>query len=674
MKRNDFNIEERIALLRREIERHNRLYYVDTSPEVSDFEFDLLLKELEKLEKENPHLITSDSPTQKVGSSLGGNFIQRPHRYPMLSLSNSYNKEELVAFDQRVRKGMERVEGVESVEYLCELKVDGSAISLIYREGRLVSALTRGDGVIGDDVVINIKEISSIPSTIAFNDGEVEVRGELYLSFPQFESLNKGRIEREEAPFANPRNATAGSIKLIDPKEVAERGLSFSAYSLHSEALLFDKQSEALKWIEEAGFPLLKNYKLCKTVDEVMEYLSYWDEERHNLELLTDGVVVKVNSLEQQRELGATAKSPRWATAYKFAAEQALSVIESVDFQTGRTGAVTPVANLKAVQLSGTTVRRASLHNEEQIRVHDLHIGDSVYVEKGGEIIPKIVGVELERRPLNAIAIEFPTSCAECGATLVKEESEARHYCPNINGCPMQIQGRFLHFCSRKALNILAGEATIDQLLKLGLVKTLPDLYSLRAEQLTIMEGWKERSIERFLNSVENSLEVPFERVLYGLGIRHIGESTAKNLALHFGSIESLMAASQEELLEVEDVGERIAASLLSFFEDPLSIEMVERLKEAGVKLERPEEEESLSPTQQTLSGLTIVISGRFSVSRDEIKELIEQHGGKNSSSISRSTSYLVAGEKMGPAKMKQANELGVKVIDEEHFFRLIGE
>ena len=672
MKGSKVNATERIMLLKEEIERHNRLYYVDNKPVISDFEYDLLMQELQFLESKYPALQSEDSPSLKIGSDLsndidGRNFPQYRHKTPMLSLSNTYNLEELYAFDDKLSK----IAGP-GTEYVCELKIDGSAISLTYSNHRLVRAVTRGDGTIGDDVTNNIKQIRSIPLELPLDSfpGEFEIRGEIFMSWSSFDNLNKKREESEEPLFANPRNAAAGSLKLIDPTLMAERDLSAYFYSVNGEGLQFVTHTETLEWAAKVGFPVSEHYKLCKNLEEVFQYLEHWERERKTLGFPTDGVVIKANSTDLQLKAGFTAKSPRWATAYKFKAEQAVTIIESIDYQTGRTGVVTPVANLRPVLLSGSTIRRASLHNEDQMKLLNIHIGDTVFIEKGGEIIPKIVGVDLSLRKPGSLLPRFPANCPECGSLLRKEESEAKHYCLNYNGCPMQIRGRFLHFCSRKAMNILAGEATIDQMIRLGMIKELPDLYSLTQQELLKIDGWKERSAERFMKSVQQSKSVPYYRVLYALGIRHVGETTAKSLAMSFKSMEALMDATRDDLLLVDEIGGIVADSIISFFSDNVNRLTVKRLGDFGLNLSDGKEEQKAISNK--LAGLSVVVSGVFSKPREEIKQIIEQHSGKNVTSISASTSFIIAGQNMGPAKEEKAKKLGIKILTEEEFFNLI--
>lgn len=675
----------RIQELRNMINEANRRYYVENSPTLSDYEFDMLLKELEALEDEHPELKTGDSPTQRVGSDLktripkagGKEFDQYPHKYPMLSLGNTYDMTELQAFAERAAKSIGN-----AFTYSCELKFDGTAICLTYKDGRLFRALTRGDGSVGDDVTENVKHISNIPQELKTPEDfvpsllqpqpwpeEFEIRGEIYMPWPAFERLNEERVKDEEAPFANPRNAASGSLKLIDSSMVANRGLECTLYHLLGEDLPFQTHDQALKAAESWGLPVSDKRKICKSIEEIEDFINYWDTERKTLLFATDGIVVKINELPYQEELGYTAKFPRWAVAYKFKAEQALTRLVSIDYQVGRTGAVTPVANLEPVQLSGTVVKRASLHNADQMQQLDIHIGDFVYVEKGGEIIPKITGVELSRRETDVTLPHFPEFCPDCGTRLVRDEEEAKAFCPNLTGCPTQIKGRLVHFLSRKAMNVIAGDATIDQLYNKALVWNPADFYELEKEHLLMLEGWKERSADRFLKSLNDSRKVPFERVLYALGIRYVGETTAKALARHFGNIDRIAEAGINDLLAADDIGEVIAESIYAFFRDEANIETIDRLKKAGLKFEVADAPKKLS---SSLDGKTIVISGNFSVSRDDIKALISAHGGKNSGSVSGRTSYLLAGEKPGPEKIKKAESLGVEIIDEQAFREMI--
>lgn len=667
--------ENRIRELRKILWENSRKYYVDNAPAISDYEYDHLMYELADLEKEYPDLVTPDSPTRKVGSDLENSdengrtlvtarkeFAQYEHKYPMLSLANTYNIGEIEDFVTRASKAISK-----PFTYSCELKFDGTAICLTYHDGKLFRALTRGDGVIGDDVTDNVRHISNIPVTLEGSGypEEFEIRGEILMPYKAFDTLNEERMRNEDQPFANPRNAASGSLKLLDPKEVGRRGLWCTLYHIPSPNVTFATHDEAMKAAESWGLPVSDKRKICHNINEIEEYINYWDKERKFLPYATDGIVIKINELAYQTELGYTAKFPRWAVAYKFKAEQALTQIKSIDYQVGRTGAVTPVANLDPVQLSGTVVKRATLNNADMMAQMDIRVGDFVYVEKGGEIIPKITGVELSKRGKGTKKPDFPTVCPDCGTTLVKEDDEAKWFCPNIEGCPTQIKGRLLHFLSRKAMNVIAGDATVDQLYNLGLVRTPADFYDLKKSDLLHLEGWKERSAQRFLDSLKNSLKVSFDHVLFALGIRYVGESTAKEIAQHFGNIDNIEKADVTQLLEVQDVGEVIAESVYNFFQDDRHRLEIQRLKADGLKMSMEAPAQNLSAA---LTGKTIVISGNFSISRDEMKDLIALHGGKNSGSLSGKTSYLLAGSKPGPEKMKKAEQLGIPVINEEEF------
>lgn len=667
--------ENRIRELRKILWENSRKYYVDNAPAISDYEYDHLMYELADLEKEYPDLVTPDSPTRKVGSDLENSdengrtlvtarkeFAQYEHKYPMLSLANTYNIGEIEDFVTRASKAISK-----PFTYSCELKFDGTAICLTYRDGKLFRALTRGDGVIGDDVTDNVRHISNIPVTLKGSGypEEFEIRGEILMPYKAFDTLNEERLRNEDQPFANPRNAASGSLKLLDPKEVGRRGLWCTLYHIPSPNVTFATHDDAMKAAESWGLPVSDKRKICHNINEIEEYINYWDKERKFLPYATDGIVIKINELAYQTELGYTAKFPRWAVAYKFKAEQALTQIKSIDYQVGRTGAVTPVANLDPVQLSGTVVKRATLNNADMMAQMDIRVGDFVYVEKGGEIIPKITGVELSKRGKDTKKPDFPTVCPDCGTALVKEDDEAKWFCPNIEGCPTQIKGRLLHFLSRKAMNVIAGDATVDQLYNLGLVRTPADFYDLKKSDLLHLEGWKERSAQRFLDSLKNSLKVSFDHVLFALGIRYVGESTAKEIAQHFGNIDNIEKADVSQLLEVQDVGEVIAESVYNFFQNEKHRLEIQRLKADGLKMSMEAPAQNLSAA---LTGKTIVISGNFSISRDEMKELIALHGGKNSGSLSGKTSYLLAGSKPGPEKMKKAEQLGIPVINEEEF------
>ena len=668
MKLTKVEAKKQIEELRAEIIRHNNLYYIESKPIITDFEYDVMLNDLKLLEDQFPEFKSEDSPTVKVGSDLkSGEFKQVEHKHPMLSLSNTYDKEELLSFNQRIKQIIPT-----EVEYVCELKIDGSAISLTYSRGKLLRGVTRGDGSTGDDITRNILKITNIPHSVKSNslDSEFEIRGEIFMPWSSFDSLNKRREEEEEALFANPRNAAAGSLKLLDSSEVTNRGLEAILYSIITENNHFSTHYEALGWARECGFPVSEHTKLCKDIEEVIEFIDFWDIERKKLAYPTDGIVIKVNNLADQARLGYTSKSPRWATAYKFKPEQAVTELLSIDYQVGRTGAITPVANLSPVLLSGTTVKRATLHNFEQIRLLDIRIGDYLFIEKGGEIIPKVIGVDMTKRDIENTLPEFPCHCPDCNTELVKKEEEAKYYCPNYLGCPTQIKSRFIHFAGRKSMNILAGEATISQLYDKDYIVSLSDIYKLTKEQLLTLDGWKDRSTERFLDSLRKSLETPFHKVLFALGIRFVGETTAKNIVNNFNNIEDLIKASQEDLLSIDDIGGVVADSILEYFSNPRNLHEIDELKAAGVKFESQSKQNNI--ISEKLLGMTVVVSGNFSISRDELKKMIEENSGKVASSISSNTSFIVAGEKMGPAKLSKANKLGVKIVSESDFMGLI--
>ena len=663
-------IADRIKALREELERHNYDYYVLSSPTISDFEFDRKMRELQDLEAAHPEYFDPHSPTQRVGSDLTKNFDQVVHKYPMLSLGNTYSKEEVRDFYERVGRSLN-----EPFEIVAELKYDGTSISVTYKEGRLSQAVTRGDGVRGDDVTANVKTIRSVPLKLrpgSYPD-EFELRGEILLPWSEFDRLNKEREEQEEPLFANPRNAASGTLKLQDPKIVASRKLDAYFYYLLGESLPEEGHYENLQEVRSWGFKVSDAMRKCHDLQEIYDFIDYWDVERKNLPVATDGIVLKVNSLRQQRNLGYTAKNPRWAIAYKFQAERAVTTLREVSYQVGRTGAITPVANLDPVLLAGTVVKRASLHNADIIANLDLHIGDQVFVEKGGEIIPKIVGVDVDYRSANPVGekVQFISHCPECGTALVRPEGEAAHYCPNETGCPPQIKGRIEHFVTRKAMNINIGPETIEDLYEKGLVRDIADLYTLRMEDLLSLERWAEKSARNLLKSLDESKSVPFERVLYGLGIRYVGETVAKRLASVFHSIGQLREASFETLVGVDEIGERIAQSVLDYFKDERNVRIVERLESYGLKMAI--DESVLANKSDKLKGLTIVISGTFARhSRDEYKAMIEQHGGKNTGSISKKTNYLLAGENMGPSKLEKATALGIKILSEDEFLNLL--
>jgi len=668
MKRSE--AKARIDSLRKEIEEHNNRYYVLAQPSISDFEYDLLLNELNTLEKKFPEFISENSPTRRVGSDITKEFEQYEHAYPMLSLGNTYSEEELREFDSRIRKTISQ-----SIEYVCESKFDGASISITYKNGSLFRAVTRGDGNKGDDVTLNVKTIKSIPLKITGKavPAEFVIRGEILMPRAVFNRLNEERIKAAIVPFANPRNAAAGTLKLLDPKIVASRSLDCMVYFLLSEELPHNNHYDNLKEAAGWGFNVAESIRLCKNIDEVIQFISYWESERKNLPYDTDGVVIKINSLSQQQELGFTAKSPRWAIAYKYKAEKATTRLISVTFQVGRTGAVTPVANLEPVLLSGSTVKRATLHNADQIALLDLHLNDIVYVEKGGEIIPKIVGVDHSVRNENNKKIVFITNCPECGTALVKNEGEANHFCPNYLHCPPQIKGRIEHFISRKAMDIDGlGEETIDLLFSKNLVRNISDIYDLRMEQLVPLDRLGEKSATNILRSIRNSINTPYPRVLFALGIRHVGETVAKTIASRFRTIEDLMNANVEQLTSVNEIGPKIAASIVAYFTDADNLEMIKRLKSTGIRFSY--ENETVS-SGNTLDGKVIVISGVFQkYTRDEYKALIEKNGGKNSTSVSGNTSFILAGENMGQSKKEKADELGVPMISESDFLKIIGE
>lgn len=660
-------IRERIEELRRLLDYHNHKYYVENAPEISDFEFDTLMHELQRLEAEHPEYADPNSPSVRVGSDLCAEFRTVRHRYAMLSLGNTYSLEELHEFLNRI----EREAG--PTDYVCELKFDGTAISLTYEGGQLVQALTRGDGVEGDDVTANVRTIRSVPLRLRGEGWPAlfEIRGEILMPYASFDRLNAEREANGEPLFANPRNAAAGTLKQQASAVVARRGLDCTLYQLAGDNLPFTTHWESLAKAREWGFKVSEHMRICHDTAQIDEFIAYWDEARRQLPFPTDGVVIKVNDFAVRRQLGFTAKAPKWAVAYKFKAEQALTRLESISFQVGRTGAVTPVANLEPVLLAGTTVRRATLHNAEQMALLDIRPGDMVYVEKGGEIIPKITGVELAQRPADSLPFRYIDRCPECGTPLVRYEGEAKHYCPNQSGCRPQIIGRMLHFIRRKAMDIEGlGEETVELLYDNGLVHDISDLYDLRAEQLAPLPRLGEKSADNIIRSIRRSTEVPFRRVLFGLGIRFVGETTAKYLAEHFRSLDAVMAASREELVEADEVGEKIADAIREYFADAENLRIIGRLRQAGLQFE----EAARELASEALAGRSFVVSGRFTRSRDEMKELIELHGGRNLAAVSGNVDYLVAGEKMGPAKLKKAEKLGIRILTEEEFLRMVGE
>ena len=661
----------RILQLRQALHEHNHRYYVLNQPVISDQEFDFLMRELQDLEAKHPDMYDANSPTQRVGSDSNKEFVQVAHKYPMLSLANTYNRQEVEDFYNSIVKGLHG----EPFDICCEMKYDGLSISLTYQQGRLVRAVTRGDGVRGDDVTDNVKTIRSIPLVLTGNDwpSEFEIRGEILMPWQVFERLNAEREAAEEPLFANPRNAASGTLKSQNSALVASRHLDAYLYYMLGDNLPCDSHYDNLMKAREWGFKISEGMQKVNSLQGILDYINLWDEQRHGLPVATDGIVLKVNSLRQQRALGYTAKSPRWAIAYKFKAERVCTRLDEVTFQVGRTGAVTPVANMEPVQLAGTTVKRATLNNEDFIRSLDLHIGDYVYVEKGGEIIPKIVGVDIDRRPIVATQVRFATHCPECGARLVRYEGEAAHYCPNDSSCPPQIKGRIEHFISRKAMNIDSlGPETVDEYFRHGLVKNIADLYDIDVQQIN-GNGNRQKSAQKIVNGIAASVHVPFERVVFALGIRFVGETSAKLLARHFKTMDALMHASLQDLVEVEGVGEVIAKSVISYFHQPENISMIQRLRDKGVQMSLSEEQ--LQGASDKLAGKSIVISGVFARhSRDEYKQLIEQHGGKNVGSISGKTSFILAGDNMGPSKLQKAEKLGIAIIGEDEFLAMIEE
>ena len=663
------NIKDQITELRRELREHNHNYYVLDLPTISDYEFDMKLKELQRLEELHPEFHDPGSPTLRVGGEVTKNFNTVVHEHRMYSLDNSYSKEELLDWEKRVQ----RILGDVEVSFSCELKYDGASISLTYEEGQLVRAVTRGDGFQGDDVTTNIKTIRSIPLVLQGDyPQKFDIRGEIVLPLEGFSKMNEERIANGEDPYMNPRNTASGSLKLQDSAVVAQRPLECLLYGIVGKNLPVTSQFEMLKKAREWGFKVPSIAKLCSSTDEVMDFISHWDIHRHELPYETDGVVIKVNSLQYQEELGYTAKSPRWALAYKFKAEQVSTVLDKITYQVGRTGAITPVANLKPVLLAGTTVKRASLHNADQILKLDVREGDTVFVEKGGEIIPKIIGVDFSKRDSASAPTLYITNCPECGTALERQEGEAQHFCPNDTGCPPQITGRIQHFISRKAMDIegLGGE-TVELLFKEGLIANYADLYTLSTEQLLPLERMAEKSAENLVNGVAASTNIPFERVLFGLGIRFVGETVAKKLAKAYKNIDALSLATKEELTAVDEIGERIAESVIAFFDNPKNIEILNRLKNYGLQFSLSEEQ--LQNQSEVLKGKSFVVSGVFSkVSRTELKKLIEDNGGKVSSSISSKTSYVVAGDNMGPSKKTKADSLGIPLISEEDFLNML--
>lgn len=666
------NEKERILYLREQLHEHNYKYYVLNQPDISDQEFDFLMHELQDLEAKHPELYDANSPTQRVGSDLNQNFTQVAHKYPMLSLANTYNEQDVADWYESVSRGL----AGEPFEVCCEMKYDGLSISLTYVDGKLVSGVTRGDGVHGDDVTANVKTIRCIPLVLKEGTGypkEFEIRGEILMPWKVFEQLNAEREAAEEPLFANPRNAASGTLKSQNSKLVASRRLDAYLYYLLGDNLPAEGHYENLQAAAHWGFKISQGMKKVGSLDEIYQFINYWDTERKNLPVATDGIVLKVNSLRQQRALGYTAKSPRWAIAYKFKAERACTRLNEVTYQVGRTGAVTPVANMDPVQLAGTIVKRATLNNEDFIRSFDLHIGDYVYVEKGGEIIPKIVGVAEEKRPKDAQPVEFIKTCPECGTPLVRYEGEAAHYCPNDTGCPPQIKGRIEHFIARRAMNIDSlGPETVDEYYRRGLIHNIADLYKIQVQDIN-GTGNRERSAQKIVNGIEASKKVPFERVVFALGIRFVGETSARLLARRFKTMDALQAATMQQLMDIDGVGEVIAKSVITYFANPVNQEIVARLRSYGLQMQLSEEQ--IEGTSDRLSGKSIVISGVFTKhSRDEYKALIEKNGGKNVGSISGKTSFILAGDNMGPSKLQKAEKLGVPLVDEATFLEMIGE
>lgn len=666
------NEKERILYLREQLHEHNYKYYVLNQPDISDQEFDFLMHELQDLEAKHPELYDANSPTQRVGSDLNQNFTQVAHKYPMLSLANTYNEQDVADWYESVSRGL----AGEPFEVCCEMKYDGLSISLTYVDGKLVSGVTRGDGVHGDDVTANVKTIRCIPLVLKEGTGypkEFEIRGEILMPWKVFEQLNAEREAAEEPLFANPRNAASGTLKSQNSKLVASRRLDAYLYYLLGDNLPAEGHYENLQAAAHWGFKISQGMKKVGSLEEIYQFINYWDTERKNLPVATDGIVLKVNSLRQQRALGYTAKSPRWAIAYKFKAERACTRLNEVTYQVGRTGAVTPVANMDPVQLAGTIVKRATLNNEDFIRSFDLHIGDYVYVEKGGEIIPKIVGVAVEKRQQDAVPVEFIKTCPECGTPLVRYEGEAAHYCPNDTGCPPQIKGRIEHFIARRAMNIDSlGPETVDEYYRRGLIHNIADLYKIQVQNIN-GTGNRERSAQKIVNGIEASKKVPFERVVFALGIRFVGETSARLLARRFKTMDALQAATMQQLMDIDGVGEVIAKSVITYFANPVNQEIVARLRSYGLQMQLSEEQ--IEGTSDRLSGKSIVISGVFTKhSRDEYKALIEKNGGKNVGSISGKTSFILAGDNMGPSKLQKAEKLGVPLVDEATFLEMIGE
>jgi DNA ligase (NAD+) len=663
------NDEQKIIAIREKLNHHNYLYYVKSSPEITDAEYDRLMRELIELEKNNPALFDPMSPSQRVGSDIESGFTQVKHQYPMLSLENTYTREEINEFAARIKKTIPAGQ----LEYVCELKYDGVSISLIYVQGKLTAAITRGDGEKGDDVTANVKTVRSIPLVLTGRDypENFEIRGEIFLPHKGFEQMNQEKIKADEPPFANPRNAASGTLKIRNSSLVARRPLDCFLYYLPGEGLPFDTHYESMMAARSWGFKIPEYIRLCRNLDDVFAFIDHWDKERDKLPFDIDGIVIKVNSYRQQQKLGFTAKSPRWAIAYKFKAREATTKLLTIDYQVGRTGAITPVANLKPVLLAGTTVKRASLHNADQIAMLDIRIGDMVIIEKGGEIIPKITGIVHDQRLTDSEPVKFITHCPECGTELVRLTGEARHFCPNDTGCPPQIKGKLEHFVGRKAMDIGLAEATIEQLYNHGLLKTVADFYTLTRETLMNLERFAAKSAENLLTSIEESKNITFDRVLYAIGIRFVGETVAKKLASHFRSMERISRASSEELIEVGEIGDAIAGSVLRYFENEANKTLISRLADAGVQMELADD--ALQPKSQKLKNLNFVISGVFEKhSRDELQKMIGENGGKNLGSVTSKTNYIVAGEGMGPGKKDKAVKLGIPIITEDQFLEML--
>jgi DNA ligase (NAD+) len=666
-----FEIKERIESLVKELKEHNYKYYVLAQPVISDFEFDKKLEDLTRLEKEYPEYLDPESPSIKVGGYITKEFQTVKHKWPMLSLGNTYNEQDLKDFDERVRKAIGG-----NFEYVCELKFDGLSISLSYENGKLIKAVTRGDGTQGDDVTNNAKTIQSIPKSIKGNGypESFDIRGEVFMHRAAFDRLNNERIENNEVPYANPRNFASGTLKMQDSSEVAKRPLDCFLYFLYTDKLIYNTHWESLGAVKKLGFHVCEHSKLCNNIEEVLEFIHYWDYKRFDLSYEIDGIVIKVNNYSQQQELGFTAKSPRWAISYKYKAQEVETILEKVTYQVGRTGAVTPVANLKPVLLAGTTVKRATLHNANEIKRLDLHEGDTVLVEKGGEIIPKIIAVNTSKRSQDSLKVSYPDNCPECGSNLIRKEGEAVHYCPNDLGCPPQIIGKMQHFISRKAMNIEGlGQETIEAFYKKGFIEQISDLYLLheKEDQLKVIERFGERSIKNMLEGIEKSKQMPFEKVLFGLGIRYVGETVAKKITAHFKHIDRLMNASFEELISVDEIGERIAESIIEYFREPRHIEQIEALRIHGLQFESVQNTIELASNK--LEGKSFIISGVFEkYSRDELKDLIEANGGKILSSISAKLNYLVAGDNMGPTKLEKALKLQIPIISDKELSEML--